>query len=71
MERSEIEKQRRHFELKFANKPQMSNESKFQILIMKPYIHRNVVNSSSNDFLKHRIPLQVKIRHFALRVTYC
>ena len=35
MERSELEKQRRHFELKFANKPQMSNESKFQILIMK------------------------------------
>ena len=35
MERSELEKQRRHFELKFANKPQMSNESKFQILIIK------------------------------------
>ena len=35
MERSELEKQRRHFELQFANEPQMSNESKFQILIMK------------------------------------
>ena len=35
MERSELEKQRRDFELKFTNKPQMSNESKFQILIMK------------------------------------
>ena len=35
MERSELEKQRRHFELKFANEPQMSNESKFHILIMK------------------------------------
>ena len=35
MERSELEKQRRHFELKFANEPQMSNESKLHILIMK------------------------------------
>ena len=35
MERSELEKQRRHFELQFANEPQMSNESQFHILIMK------------------------------------
>ena len=35
MERSELEKQRRHFELQFANEPQISNEKKFHILIMK------------------------------------
>tara|TARA_B100000965_G_scaffold105305_1_gene86808 strand:- start:594 stop:743 length:150 start_codon:yes stop_codon:yes gene_type:complete len=35
MERSELEKQRRNFELQFANEPQMSNESQFHILIMK------------------------------------
>ena len=35
MERSELEKQRRHFELEFANEPQMANESQFHILIMK------------------------------------
>ena len=35
MERSELEKQRRHFELEFANEPQMTNESQFHILIMK------------------------------------
>ena len=35
MERSELENQRRHFELQFAKEPQMSNESKFHISIMK------------------------------------
>ena len=35
MERSELEKQRRHFELKFANEPQMSDESKSHLFIMK------------------------------------
>ena len=35
MERSELKKQRLHFELQFANEPQMSNESQFHILIMK------------------------------------
>ena len=35
MERSELEKLRRHFELQFANEPQMSDKSKYHILIMK------------------------------------
>ena len=58
MERSELEKQRRHFELQFANEPQMSNESKFQILIMKllnlgeEQIRDGVINYGSNTSIR-------------------
>jgi len=35
MERNDLEKLRRHLELQFANEPQMTDENKYHILIMK------------------------------------
>ena len=35
MERSDLEKLRRHLELQFANEPQMTDERKYHILVMK------------------------------------
>ena len=35
MDRIELEKLRRHLELQFANETQMTDENKYQILIMK------------------------------------
>ena len=35
MERSDLEKLRRHLELQFANEPQMTDENKYHLLVMK------------------------------------
>ena len=35
MDRNELEKLRRHLELQFANEPQMTDENKYHLLVMK------------------------------------